>query len=177
VRHDILPHYRARKIRLGSHDISIEKSLLLTLWTLTNQESFREVGDRFDITRSNAHTHFLHVCRCLLNLANEYLHWSETEFWHIKQKFTTLKTGHSFPNVIGAVDSAHIPIPAPMEDPTSYYNRKEFHSMILQGIADAKCKFIDVFVGWPGSSHDARVWRESPVGCGLAEDNIKIYII
>jgi len=61
-----------------------------------------------------------------------------------------------------------------MEDPSSYYNRKEFHSIILQDIADAKCKFIDVFVGWPGSSHDARVWRESSVGCGLAEDNIKI---
>jgi len=59
-----------------------------------------------------------------------------------------------------------------MEDPVSYY-RKGFHSIILQGIADAKYKFIDVFVGWLGSSHDARVWRESPVGCGLAEDNIR----
>ncbi|XP_018313650.1 putative nuclease HARBI1 [Mycetomoellerius zeteki] len=115
------------------------------------------------------------MCKCLLNLANEYLHWpSEAKFRNIKQKFTTLRVGHSFPNVVGAVDGMHIPIPAPMEDSASYYNRKGFYSIILQGICDAECKFIDVFVGWPGSSHDARVWRESPIGCGLAEDNLRL---
>lgn len=45
----------------------------------------------------------------------------------------------------------------------------------MQGIYDVKCKFIDLlFVEWPGSSHDARTWRESPVDCGLAEGNLRL---
>lgn len=73
--------------------------------------------------------------------------------------------------MICAVDGMHIEIPAPKDDPLSYYNRKGFYSIILQGICDAKCQFIDIFVGWPGATHDARVWRESPIGQALEEDS------
>lgn len=34
--------------------------------------------------------------------------------------------------------------------------------MVLQGICDARSRYIDVFVGFPGSAHDAHVLRQSP---------------
>lgn len=68
----------------------------------------------------------------------------------------------------------HIEIPAPNVDSNSYYNRKGFHSIILQGICDARYQFIDIFIGWLGANHDARVWRESPIGQALAEDSTLI---
>jgi len=48
-------------------------------------------------------------------------------------------------------------------DSGSYYNRKGFHSIVLQGISDSECRFLDVYVGWPGSAHDARIWKNSPI--------------
>ena len=33
--------------------------------------------------------------------------------------------------------------------------------MLIQGLVDANCLFLDVCVGWPGSVHDARVLAHS----------------
>lgn len=63
--------------------------------------------------------------------------------------------------VVGAIDGSHIRISAPLISPDSYYNRKKFHSIALQGVCDNRLLFLDVYAGWPGSSHDARVFKNS----------------
>ena len=61
-------------------------------------------------------------------------------------------------------DGSHIPIALLKRLHTSdYYNRKKFHSIILQEIVDEKGLFRDLYVGWPGSVGDAHVWRNSPI--------------
>ena len=35
------------------------------------------------------------------------------------------------------------------------------HSIILQGCVDNKGRFVDIYVGWPGRVHDARVFANS----------------
>lgn len=39
----------------------------------------------------------------------------------------------------------------------------------MQGICDSKMRLIDVFIGYPGSVHDSRVFRNSSLGNTLAE--------
>jgi len=51
----------------------------------------------------------------------------------------------------------------PHQSPESYYNRKGFHSIKIQAICDADGLFLDVFVGWPGRSHDSRAFFNSPI--------------
>ena len=66
------------------------------------------------------------------------------------------------PNVVGAIDGSHIPINSPCpEMQRAFYNRKMFHSVILQGTVNAKGMFMDVNVGWPGSAGDPRVYASS----------------
>jgi len=59
--------------------------------------------------------------------------------------------------VIDAIDGCHILIMQPHNNPTDYYNRKSFHSVILQTVCDSK-KRLDVQIGMPGRMHDARVF-------------------
>ena len=42
------------------------------------------------------------------------------------------KVNHGFPQCVGAVDDTHIPIISPQDCPTDYYNRKGWHSIVLQ---------------------------------------------
>ena len=45
----------------------------------------------------------------------------------------------------------------PTYNQSDYYNRKGFHSIILQAVVDYHYMFIDICVVWPGSVHGARV--------------------
>ncbi|XP_071122515.1 putative nuclease HARBI1 [Mytilus edulis] len=68
-----------------------------------------------------------------------------------------------FPGVLGAIDGLHIPIKTPKVDGEQYYNRKKFPSIILQAVCDKNLHFLDFYCGWPGSVHDSRVLKNSPL--------------
>ena len=51
------------------------------------------------------------------------------------------------PNVVGAVDGSYISIVAPQSHAVDYYNRKGFHSILLQGVVSSKCLFWDFDIG------------------------------
>lgn len=101
----------------------MEKKLLATIWTLATPESFRSVGDRFDMAKSTLHATFIEVCIALSGLRNNWIKMPEcnTEFQSIACGFAR-KTG--FPGVIGALDGTHVPIHGPTDNRTSYINRK-----------------------------------------------------
>lgn len=66
-----------------------------------------------------------------------------------------------FPSCAGAIDGTHVPIVAPQENHTDYFNRKGWYSIVLQAVVDDNYCFRDVYIGWPGSVHDARILRNS----------------
>ena len=68
-----------------------------------------------------------------------------------------------FPQVAGAIDGTHIPIVCPQENPSDYYNRKGFYSILMQALVDFRGLFMDVYIGWPGKVHDARVFTNSSI--------------
>ena len=71
---------------------------------------------------------------------------------------------HGIPYVVGAVDGSHIPIVAPRLHAADYYNRKGFHSILLQGVVSSKCMFWNFDIGWAGSMHDANLWEKTAIG-------------
>ncbi|XP_059374201.1 uncharacterized protein LOC132111046 [Carassius carassius] len=75
-----------------------------------------------------------------------------------------------YPLCAGAIDGSHIPIIAPQEDAAAYYNCKGWHSIVFQAVVDHNFCFTDVYVGWPGRTHDARVLSNSPI-FQMAEEN------
>ena len=67
------------------------------------------------------------------------------------------KNNFDFPQCAGTVDGTHIPVLLHQEYPADYYNRKGWHSILMQGVVDHQGRFIDINIGWPGRVHDARV--------------------
>ncbi|XP_068729342.1 uncharacterized protein [Montipora capricornis] len=138
--------------------ITVEKRLAVALWRLATGNSYRTVGLTFGIGRCTAMNVKDEFCSALMRRANDFIKFikTETETSQAIQKFQDIS---HFPQVVGALDGSHIPIKAPKEDANEYVNRKSFHSIVLQGVADANGKFLHVSTGYAGSIHNARMLR------------------
>jgi hypothetical protein len=143
----------------GRRQINIEKTLLIVLWTLATPDSYRSVADRFNVTESSVYNCLNSIIKAINNnLSKIYIKWPKQ---HEKLSATRMFAKYGLQSVLGAVDGCHIPIKRPQEYGNDYFNRKKFYSIVLQGICSRKLMFIDVDCSWPGSVHDARVFRTS----------------
>ncbi|XP_037513266.1 putative nuclease HARBI1 [Rhipicephalus sanguineus] len=147
----------------GRPRISADKTCLVVLSYLGSQSSMYSLADRFDVSESSVHTCIERVLDFLNSISEEVISWPDShEQERIKTGFLVRSEGKGPRNTIGCVDGCHIEIKKPEESSHSYFNRKKFPSVVLQGICNDRNKFIDVLVGFPGSAHDARVLREGP---------------
>lgn len=155
---------------LAAKIIPVYKKVLATLWLLGNIESFRGVADRFDLGKSSLHRVVFQVCDALKAIRGNIIAWPTQD--QLPQLANDFFRRTNMPGVIGAIDGTHIPIPGPSHDRHAYINRKGFPSIQLQAVCDAKLRFTDIQTGWPGSVHDARVFRNSPLYTLLENGNL-----
>ncbi|KAH9377644.1 hypothetical protein HPB48_016121 [Haemaphysalis longicornis] len=147
----------------GRPQITAEKSCLITLSYLGCQTSMYSVADRFDVSESSVVVCMRRVLNFLQAVSAEVICWpSATDMARSKMAFLAKSSGKGPRNTVGCIDGAHIEILKPDESTASYINRKKWPSIILQAVCNDQNKFLDVFIGFPGSAHDARVLRESP---------------
>lgn len=113
------------------------------------------------MSKSTLHKCFERVIQALVEIAPEIIKWpNSNERQVIKDDF--FKWG-KIPGVVGAIDGTYIPIKAPQENPEVYINRKCFHAITMQAICDHNRAFRDVFVGFPSSVGDLRIFRNSDI--------------
>jgi hypothetical protein len=66
------------------------------------------------------------------------------------------------PGVVGAIDGTHIAMNKPKQGPADYYYFKSGgYSLNCQAVVDSEKRFIDLFLGMPGSTNDSWVLRRS----------------
>ncbi|XP_070157474.1 uncharacterized protein [Polyergus mexicanus] len=154
-------------IGVKSH-IPIRKQLLATLWLLATPDSYRSVGERFDISKSSLSVSFMRVVQALNDIAADIVQWPRGDrLATVKQKFQTLSV---LPDIIGAVDGTHISIKQSYKDSLSYKTYKKKYAVTLQAIYDSELVFLDCFTGYPGSVGDIRVFRNSDLWSEVQRD-------
>lgn len=80
----------------------------------------------------------------------------------------------NFQNTIAAMDGKHIPIQAPPNSGSLYFNYKRTFSIVLMGICDHRYKFTVVDVGAFGSDSDSGVLSKSLIGEALYDRTLNI---
>ncbi|XP_018307726.1 putative nuclease HARBI1 [Mycetomoellerius zeteki] len=145
-----------------NNPVDLRKKVMFTIWILAKQESYLSAGDRFNLAKSTAHGIVKEITNILVDLLPNYVRWPDAGMCEIIS-MVFKRRSHGIPGVVGIIDGCHIPCKAPIDNPNDFYNRKGFHSIVLQGVCDHKGRFIDIFVGLPGRMHDARVFRQSEI--------------
>ena len=148
------PHLQRRHV--VRMPLSVEERVAITIWRLGTNIEYRSIAHLFGVGLSTVCVTVHEVCTAIVNV--------------LRQRYISIPTGEDaqitidgflhtwgFPQCFGAIDGSHIPIITPSVDPLDYISRKGFHSIVLQALVDHDYKFMNIFVGWPGSCHDARI--------------------
>ena len=140
--------------------ISVERRVAVTIWRLATNVEYRTLAELFGLGHSTVGVIVLETCEAIAqHLLTRYVRFPQG------QTLTNVVNGFDarcgFPQAAGAVDGTHIPIIRPQDNPTDYYNRKGYHSVLMQAVVDHQGIFTDIYIGWPGRVHDARVFSNS----------------
>lgn len=149
----------------GRPPMPLDKSLLLFLQYLATQETMTSIAQRFGVAVGTVHGTIHSLLDVITpTLSHQYIGWPNgpDELRNVAQGFQT-KSPNLPTFIVGSIDCCEVPVMPPIEDPASYFNRKHYYSVKLQAIVDHIPLFRDVFIGWPGRSHDARTFTNSPI--------------
>ena len=136
-----LAHVIRKKDTRFRRPISVEARVAMALWRLATGIDYHSIGQLFDVGRCTCCKITHEVCQAILNvLLNRFIKIVTGEHLEeVKQSFL-IKSG--LPHCVGAVDGCHIPILPPKDYPADCYNRKKFHSILLQGMVDDRCRQV-----------------------------------
>ncbi|GFT93850.1 RNA-directed DNA polymerase from mobile element jockey [Trichonephila clavipes] len=139
--------------------IPVERRVAVTLVKLGSSGELRTVANLFGIARCTACIIVREVCTALCNTFKITFPTQRD----LDAIATECFDRSALPGCCGALDGCHIPIKAPSLNIKDYFFRKQFHSLILQAVVDGNSHFMNINVGWLGSVHDARVFRNSVI--------------
>lgn len=132
-------------------------------------DNIDKIADRFGVSESSVIRCRNRVVKAILkHLKCRFIFWPKIADMQIVVDSFAERNG--FPGIVGALDGTHIEIKTPGVNGASYINRKGYASLQLQAVCNHEMIFTDVFAGFPGSCHDARVLRNSD----LWEDGLQL---
>ena len=102
------------------------------------------------------------VASKIIEKAPQWIKFPQTQEEIFNAK-TEWMSKYSMPSTIGVIDCTHIRIQKPKINGDEYINRKGWPSINVQATCDAFEHFTSIVAEWPGSVHDARIFRNSNI--------------
>ncbi|KAJ8001008.1 hypothetical protein DPEC_G00186350 [Dallia pectoralis] len=148
--------------REQDHGWGNQLEVLIYVYWLAHGLSYSVVSRVFNVPKSTVHRIIHRVAQHIMaNLKRAISFPLAGELHAVGQGFVKLSGRPAFSNVVGAIDGSHVRIKPPQQHRLDYLNYKGFYSVNMQAICDSNGRFLDIFVGYPGSVHDTRIMKNS----------------
>src|SRR5215469_13204116 len=97
-----------------------------------------------------------------MSLEKELVFWPDaTERGEISHRIRAVS---GFPSCLGFIDGTLFPLEEkPGKDGEDYYSRKGKYGLAGLVVCDDQKRIRHIYTGWPGCTHDARVFENSPL--------------
>lgn len=120
--------------------VPLQKGVAVAMWKLATNAEYRSVAHLFGVGISTA-------CDCVKDFCSsvetillpEVIQSPNAE--KLNELFLYFKQRWGLTQCVGAIDDSHIPILAPKEYHTEYFNRKGWYSVVLLAVVDGKGLF------------------------------------
>lgn len=134
--------------------MNAHQKLCIMLRYLATGETFRSLAFQYRVHRS---TIGRIVDKCFDGIIKNFLEKAipTPTTASLQQNIDNFFAKWNFPNCVGAIDGKHIRIKCPPRAGSSFFNYKDFHSIVLLAIVNANYKFVAVDVGSYGREGDA----------------------
>ena len=144
---------------LKPNPTSPDRQLALTIYRLATGCTYSTLSDLFGVSVSAASKFFNKICRLMVvSLYNGYVRLPTTdEEW--QNEIRGFLENYEFP-CVGAWDGFHVYINSQVKD---YFSFKTRYSITNLGLIGYNKRFLYAAVGVPGSTHDARLLKESSI--------------
>ena len=147
---------RYKKSRPASHQ------LLVFLYRIGREgvgASLSALSTFFKLGKGTLRKYILNSLKAILKLKDSVIYWPNEEE---KEKMKLRLAAYGFHNCIGIIDGTFIVLDRrPAENFECYYSRKSNYAINCCVVCDDQCRVIYYLAGWPGSTHDNRVLRNS----------------
>ena len=154
--------------------VSEAERLMLTLRFLATGDSQQSCSFAFRLGKATVSKIIRETCGAIWTaLSKTYVKFPTTpEEWKCIAK--EFYNEWNFPNCLGAIDGKHVMIECPSYGGSAYYNYKNFHSIVLLAVCDAKYCFSFVDIGAYGGTNDASILSSSALGKSFENNTLSI---
>ena len=123
-----------------------------------NQSSSVALGNFFGVGKGVIDACRNNALKAILSLEDNTYIWPDAEERRVIS--SRIKEQYKFPNCVGIIDGTLLPLAArPLVHGENYLSRKRFYAVVMLVVCDDQGRVLYHHIGWPGSVHDNRVWR------------------
>ena len=154
--------------------LSPGEKLACTLRFLATGDSYEDLHFHFRISTAAISLFVPEVCDAIYDsLKKDYLRVPATaEEWEELAKL--IYQQWQFPNCIGAMDGKHLAMFAPPNCGSTFFNYKDFHSIVLLALVKHNYQFTYVDIGCQGRISDGGVFKNSSLYEALTNSTLNL---
>jgi hypothetical protein len=145
----------------SSDEMCSIEALGMFLWMCGAPQSVRQAKHIFSHSLETVSRRFNDVLEAVNLLAAKNIKLIDETFAVVHPKIREHRSWPHFRNCIGAIDGTHIEVIVPPSEQAVHMNRHGYCSQNVMAVCDFDMRFTFVVVGWPGSAHDTRIWRDT----------------